>query len=134
MKYIIILMLLSLSLLGDNLNWSNNYAQGLLDAEKENKIIYILITSQSCKWCRKFESTTLQNELIKKRLYSEFITIHLSRDEDIIPSIFKTAPIPRHYFVSKEGKIIYSSLGHRGIECFDSFMDNAHERLKLNKE
>jgi hypothetical protein len=134
MRYIFTIIFLSLSLFGANLNWSHNYKQGLKDAKKEHKLLYVLITSDSCRWCRKFENTTLQDKVILKRLYSEFVTIHLSRDRDEIPKKFKTAPIPRHYFTDAEGNILYNTLGHRGVECFDSFMDNAEEKFKINQK
>ena len=134
MKYLLSIILLTVSLFANaNLGWSNDYKQGLSDAKKENKLVYILITSDSCKWCRKFEETTLQDKAIQKRLYSEFITIHLSRDRDEIPKEFKTAPIPRHYFTDENGNILYNSLGHRGVDCFDAFMDNAEDKLKVSK-
>ena len=133
MKYLFSIIFLSVSLFSANLDWSHDYKQGLIDAKKENKLVYILITSDACKWCRKFEATTLQDSEIKKRLYSQFITIHLSRDRDTIPKEFETAPVPRHYFTDSQGVILYSSLGHRGVVCFDAFMDNAQDKLKVSK-
>jgi len=133
MRYILFLFLLVSSLYSANLDWSNDYKKALVDAKKENKLVYIFITSDSCKWCRKFENTTLQDKEILKRLYSEFITIHLSRDRDTIPKQFKTAPIPRHYFTDSKGNILYNSLGHRGVECFDAFMDNAQNKMQVNQ-
>jgi len=133
MRYIFFMFLLVSSLYSAELGWSNDYKKALVDAKKENKLVYILITSDSCKWCRKFENTTLQDKEILKRLYSEFITIHLSRDRDVIPKQFKTAPIPRHYFTDSKGNILYNSLGHRGVECFDSFMDNAQNKMQVSQ-
>jgi hypothetical protein len=102
-------------------------------AKKSEKIIYVLITSQSCQWCRKFEQTTLQDKEITKRLYGEFEVVHISRDKQSVPSQFETSPVPRHYFTDADGNILYSSLGHRGVECFDSFMDNAQSKTKTTK-
>ena len=133
MRYILFMFLLVSSLYSANLNWSNDYKKALGDAKKENKLIYVFITSDSCKWCRKFENTTLQDKAILKRLHSEFITIHLSRDRDEIPKQFETAPIPRHYFTDSKGNILYNSLGHRGVECFDAFMDNAQNKMQVSQ-
>ena len=133
MRYMLFMFLLLSSLYSANLDWSNDYKKALVDAKKENKLVYIFITSDSCQWCRKFENTTLQDKDILKRLHSEFITIHLSRDRDKIPKKFETAPIPRHYFTDSKGNILYNSLGHRGVECFDAFMDNAQNKLKISK-
>ncbi len=133
MKTILLSILFALSLFGADIDWPSDYKAALQEAKQENKLVYIFITSDSCRWCRKFEATTLQDEGIKKRLQKEFVSIHMSRDQVKIPEQFKTAPVPRHYFVDADGKILYSSLGHRCVEIFDSFMDNAHQADEKNK-
>lgn len=132
MKQLFIVLLLARLLFGADIDWPSDYKQALIEAQKENKLVYVFITSDNCKWCRKFEKTTLQIDAIKERLHKEFVAIHLSRDRDEIPKQFETAPVPRHYFTNAQGEILYSSLGHRGEECFDSFMDNAQNRLKVS--
>lgn len=133
MKNLLFIILLATTLFSANLDWPSDYEQALTDAKKQDKLIYLFITSDNCKWCKKFANTTLQDELIKKRLHSEFITIHMSRDKHSIPKQFETAPVPRHYFTDTEGNILYSSLGHRGLPCFNAFMDNAQEQFEFNK-
>lgn len=134
MKKLIILFAMALTLFGANIDWPNDYNKALQEAKKENKLVYVFITSDSCRWCREFERTTLQNEQIKERLHKGFAAIHLSRDRDSIPKKFETAPVPRHYFVDAQGNILYSSLGHRDEEMFNAFMDNAEEKYKMNQE
>lgn len=133
MKNLLAMLLFTATLFGANLDWSSDYEQALVDAKKENKLVYVFITSDNCKWCKKFANTTLQDANITKRLYSEFITINMSRDQHLIPDKFETAPVPRHYFTDAEGNILYSSLGHRGVSCFDAFMDNAQDKLKVSE-
>jgi len=133
MKSLIILTLLVGSLFASDIDWSNNYKKTLDKAKLSGKSIYILITSDNCRWCRKFESTTLQDKVILKRLYKEFEVLHLSRDRDVIPDKFEVTPVPRHYFVTSDEEILYNSLGHRGVDCFDAFMDNAQNKLKVTK-
>jgi len=132
-KSIILFLLFVFTLTADDLNWSNDYKQALKDAKESSKAVYVLITSDSCRWCRKFEQTTLQDRDIKERLEKEFITVHLSRDRDVVPSYFLTTPIPRHYFVDAKENILFSSLGHRDEEIFQGFMDNANKnKIKEN--
>jgi thioredoxin-related protein len=134
MRYLLLLTLFISSLWSANIHWPSDYKQALQEAKKEHKLVYILITSDACQWCRKFEATTLQNKEIKKRLYKNYVTIHLSRDRNTIPKQFETAPVPRHYFTDANGKILYSSLGYRDETMFHAFMDNAEEQYELNKE
>lgn len=133
MKHLILITFLALSLFGADLDWSHDYEQTRQKAQKSQKPIYILITSDDCRWCRKFEETTLQIESVKKRLYSEFEVVHISRDRHEVPKQFETSPVPRHYFTNSSGEILYSSLGHRQEECFESFMDNAQNKTKTTK-
>lgn len=133
MKNLLLTILFAVNLFSASVNWSSDYEKAKIDAQKEHKLIYVLITSDDCKWCKKFENTTLQNKDIKKRLKNEFITIHMSRDRDSIPKQFETAPVPRHYFTDAKGNILYNSLGHRGLPCFNAFMDNAQEKFEFNK-
>lgn len=137
MRYLISIIFLSTLLLSANLDWPSDYDKALIQAQKENKFVYVFITSDSCRWCRKFEKTTLQDREIKNRLVKEYITIHLSRDRHKIPKQFETSPVPRHYFLDQKGEILYSTLGHRSVELMDSFMDNTKERYNkktVNKE
>lgn len=133
MKHLIILGFLGVLLFGADLNWSHDYKESLQKAQKSNKLVYVLITSDNCKWCRKFEETTLQIESIQKRLYGEFEVVHISRDRHSVPQHFESSPVPRHYFTTAQGDILYSSLGHRQQECFESFMDNAQKKTKTSK-
>lgn len=133
MKYIVYILLMSLSLFSQNINYSSSYNQALKDSKQENKLLYVLITSSTCKWCRKFENTTLKDKAIQNRLNKEFITVHLSSDNDKIDKKFKTSPVPRHYFTDKNGKILYSALGYRDTVLFESFMNNAQEKYEKNK-
>ena len=133
MKYIITSIVLAVTLFGFELGWSDDYDAALVKAKQEHKPVYILITSETCGWCRKFEKTTLQKPEVKQRLQKEFITVHLSRDLNFVPKVFQTSPVPRHYFVDENGKILYNSLGYRKKDVFNSFMDNAKEKLQKNK-
>ena len=133
MKKLLLLLMITGSLFANELGWSHDYKETIEKAQKSGKLVYILITSDNCRWCRKFESTTLQDKDIQKRLYKEFEVVHLSRDRHFIPKKFETAPVPRHYFIDAKGKILYSSLGHRGVVCFDAFMDNAEDKIQVSQ-
>ncbi|MCD6190651.1 MAG: thioredoxin family protein [Sulfurimonas sp.] len=128
MKYLVSIILFTTLLFSSDLGWSSDYEKALIQAKKENKFVYVLITSDSCRWCRKFEQTTLLDMDIEDRLEEEYITLHLSRDQHKIPGKFKTSPVPRHYFLDQKGDILYDTLGYRDVEMFNSFMDNAKER------
>lgn len=134
MRYILLLLVFAATLMSAELKWLDDYNSALEKAKKEHKLVYIFISSSTCVWCHKFEKTTLQDEGVKKRLAKEFVTVHLVRDFDTVPTAFKTSPVPRHYFTDSQGNILYNSLGYRKVDTFESFMDNAQEKYTMNQE
>ncbi len=128
MRFYIAMIFLSTLLFSADLDWTNDYDKALIQAKKENKLVYVFITSDSCRWCRKFEEITLQNKEIQQRLQREYITLHLSRDRHKIPKKFKTSPVPRHYFLNQKGDVLYNTIGFRNVELMNSFMNNAKEQ------
>ncbi len=130
MKYIILIALFISTLLSAELDWTNDYKKALSQATKEKKQIYILITSNSCGWCRKFENTTLQNEAVLKRLKQKFVLVHVDRDMDELPEMFKIDRVPRHYFVTQKGEIIHTFMGYWSSEDFNSLLDDVNQKIK----
>jgi len=133
MKFVWITMLLISSLLSAELGWSDDYEASLKLAKKENKDIYALITSSTCRWCRKFENTTLQDKEVLKKLNKKYILVHLDRDIDDLPQWFDVRRVPKHYFVTAKGKEIYSFLGYWDSLDFKSYLgdvDKAKKGLK----
>ena len=116
------------SLFGSD-NWVENYDDAVKIAQEQNKRIYMFIVSEDCRWCKKFERTTLENEKLLQRLSKQYVLLHLSRDLDDIPSKFKTTPVPRHYFLSSDGEVIFPVVGYRDVETFNNFLDTVNERV-----
>lgn len=114
-------------------NWAKSYAQALEHAKAQNKKVYMLITSEDCRWCRKFENTTLSEKSTIARLEEKYILVHVDRDKDDFPEKFLRKGVPRHYVVSQNGNVIYTFLGYWNSEDFFSFMQEAEQRFKYMK-
>ena len=134
MKKIVFLLLFAISLFGFDLDWSHDYDESIEKAQEDNKKIYVLITSDSCGWCRKFEKTTARDKNILKKLNKDYILVHLSRERHDIPVSLETSPVPRHYFLANDEEVLFATLGYRDIETFDYFIDNANEKYEKIKK
>lgn len=125
----LIMMILTLTtLLFSSSDWLNDYDEALKVAQKEDKRVYMLVVSNDCRWCDKFERTTLKDKQIMKRLEEKYILVHLSRETDYVPSKFKTTPVPRHFFLTAEGENIFPVVGYRDVDSFHGFLNTAEER------
>ena len=133
MRLLLLTFILATSLFA-SVNWIEDYDDALKIAQKENKRIYMFIVSNNCGWCKKFESTTLKDKKILQRLKKQYVLLHLIREIDDIPSKFKTTPIPRHYFLTNKGEVIFPVVGYRDVETFNNFLDTVNERVIKGKK
>jgi hypothetical protein len=126
MKKILVVLLFVSSLFAEqigDLSFSNDYKKIMAQAKKENKRVYMLITSSSCGWCRKFESQTLPDWTVAEKL-EDYLLLHIDRDKDYLPSTYKSKRVPRHYILTPDAQVIYTFLGYWNVEDFSSYIDD----------
>lgn len=130
MKSIFVLWIFSLSLIAGEIDWNDTYAEALAQAKKESKPIMVVITTEQCRWCRKLESTTFQDEQIIKRVNTSFAPVHLTRDKSIYPKNLTAKMVPMSYFLDESGKILVSMPGYWPSEDYHSILDDALRKIK----
>ncbi len=129
MRFIISAFILSTALFGSS-EWMSNYHKALEVAQDKNKRVYMLVVSDDCRWCKKFERTTLKDKKTLARLQEKYVLLHLSRDSHYIPKKFKTTPVPRHYFLTSKGKEVFPVVGYRDVDTFNTFLDDVESRYE----
>lgn len=137
MKKLLILLLLGLTLFGSNIdefakdmNFERDYDTALSKAKKENKVLMMVLSSNYCPWCRKFENKTLSSKLIKSKLDKEVISLVVDKnfDEGDFPAKFKTQFTPRVFFINpKDESILNESRGYIKKKDFLEYLDDANE-------
>ncbi len=127
-KILLSIMMLVSVLLSADLDWPSDYEEALKQAKVQNKHVYMLITAQGCRWCRKFEATTLQDKATLELLNKKYVLLHVDKDLDFFPKKFDTKRVPKHYFITEKGEEIYSFLGYWNSEDFTSFLDDVDAR------
>ena len=130
MKKLLLPILFISSLLASEINWIHDYEDALEIAKQQNKDIYIFIGADDCRFCVLFKKKALSKESVIERLNEEYIPVYLSRDQHIVPFIFETQGVPRHYFVTSDGEIFHDDRGSREESGFLSILDEA----ELKKE
>lgn len=105
------------------LNFSNDYKKVMEKAKQENKRVYLLITSSTCGWCRKFENHTLTDWTVAEKL-EDYLLLHIDRDKDYLPAKYNAKRVPRHYFLTSGGQEIFTFLGYWGVDDFKSYVDD----------
>lgn len=130
MKILIIITMLLSAVYSADLNWLHNYDKALAQAKKECKDVYLFIGADKCKWCDKFKKETLSKQDVINTLKEDYVLLYMSRDRHKIPKRFEVKGVPRHYFLTNDGKIIHADRGSREVDGFFSLL----EEVDLKKE
>ena len=131
MKKIFFLLILSISVFGADIAWNTSYASARAKAKKESKPLMVLITSEDCRWCRKLEATTLQDEEIISRINTQFQAINVTKDKSVYPKSLTARMVPMSYFLDpSNGKVLYSIPGYWESEDYHSILDDALRKYK----
>ncbi len=130
MKKLFLFLILAIFAYAGELEWADSYKAGLAQAKKEGKNIYLLVTSEDCRWCRKFESTTLLNDEVINRIQAKFVPVHVTRGKDDYPSFIKAKMVPMHFFLKSEGRVFHTMPGYWNVEDFLSILNDTRYKLK----
>lgn len=123
MRTLILLVVFFSTLYGSELNWLHDYDKALEQAKKEHKSVYLFVGADVCRWCDRFKDMTLSKKEVIDRLKKEYVLLYLSRDRHKIPEHFEVRGVPRHYFLTSDGKIIHADRGSREVQGFFDLLD-----------
>jgi len=131
MRKILLMICLSVfPLYATELNWVDSYKDAISKAKSDKKNIMVLITTSSCRWCRKLELETLVDKSVIKRLNSDYVSLHVTRGKDEYPSFLQAPGVPTTYFLDADGKpIIKRVMGYWNVEDYLSFLDDVDYKL-----
>jgi thioredoxin-related protein len=105
------------------LNWGHDYEKALLQAQKEDKMVYLFIGADKCRHYERFKKQTLSNKEVINTMKEDYILLYMSRDQHKIPYKFELYGAPRHYFLNAKGDIIADGQGSREIEGWYDILD-----------
>lgn len=96
----------------------NNYAEAIAKAQKEKKMLVMVIVKKNCRWCDKIVNQTLSDERVKKILEKDFITLIVDRNARF-PSEFRENFFPSVFYIDyTTQKSVYENVGFVGTKCF----------------
>ncbi len=123
------LTMLHVNIHAAEIQWYHNYDRAVQQADKEHKNILLLMTSKTCKWCRKLEETTLEDETVVARINQHYVAVALTRGVDSYPEYLDAKMVPMSFFLTPEGRVINSMPGYWNVEDYHSILDDANYYL-----
>jgi len=128
------MMLAAASLFAAEIDWAPSYEAAKVRAAQEQKNILLLITTESCKWCRRLESATLTDARVVERVNAHYVAVHVTRGKDVYPEDLIAPRVPMSYFLRADGEVIHDMMGYWNVEDYLSVLDDAEYEFKNPQE
>ena len=128
-KIIVGLVLLGSLLFSGELHWEKDLKTAFSKAKKENKVVMVMVESESCPWCQKMKKRTLQDRGISKRL-KQFILVKIDREQVRDDAIPYAKYVPTIYFMTPKKKILECVTGYFMVLDFNSWIDDVQKKWK----
>ncbi|QFR42518.1 thioredoxin family protein [Sulfurimonas xiamenensis] len=94
------------------MGYETKYETALAKAKKEKKDLMVLMVTNYCPWCSKFEKKTLSDKKIDESIKAKYIPLIINKEEGGFPSYLNTPIVPTTYFIdTKEEKSYYERVG-----------------------
>ena len=81
------------------------YEEAVKLSKKNNKLIMLKLTADNCKYCIKMDNEVLSDNEVKHLLDTNFITVNINVDNELLPLNLKRTSTPTFIFVDKNEKI-----------------------------
>ena len=109
----------------------SSYDAAVAKAQKENKMLVMVIVKENCRWCDKLIKRTLSDPSVKNKLEKDYVTLILDKDAPY-PGDFKENFFPSIFYIDeKTQKSVYENVGYIGAKCFKNDLNSALETRKV---
>ena len=109
--FIILVFGIVVNLFGSEINWAEDYHEGIKEAQKVEKPVLFVSSRHSCKFCVVLDETTFQDERVAEELNKNFVSIISYSDEnDYMPQELWQPGTPAIWFLMPDGEPMYQPL------------------------
>lgn len=102
----------------------NRYKVALAKAQKENKILVMVIVKENCRWCDKLINRTLSDPSVKAELEKDYVSLIVDKNADY-PKDFKENLFPSILYIdAKTQKSIFENVGYIDAKSFKNDLNS----------
>ena len=92
------------------MKYETNFDEAMKRAKKEQKNVMLVIVSNYCPWCRKFEQRVLLKEDVNAIIQKNYIPLIINREKDPFPKEFDTGFTPIVHFIDHKTQKSYKNV------------------------
>ena len=125
--------LFSTTLFAGEIVWQKDIATAFDKAQKENKVLMVLVEGEHCKWCKKMKHRTLSDDSVLERLAPYILVKVMREDSEAIKDLPAINGVPTIFFLNANKKVLESVVGYYNIVDFAGFIDSVEKKVPLKK-
>lgn len=92
------------------MKYETNFDEAVKRSKKEEKNIMLVLVSNYCPWCRKFEQRVLLKEEVNSIIQNNYIPLILNKEKDPFPKEFDTGFTPIVHFIDHKTQKSYKNV------------------------
>jgi len=92
------------------MKYETNYDEAVKRSKKEQKNIMMVLVSNYCPWCRKFEQRVLLKEEVNAIIQKNYIPLIINKEKDPFPKEFDTGFTPIVHFLDHKTQKSYKNV------------------------
>lgn len=92
------------------MKYETNFDEAVKRSKKEQKNIMLVLVSNYCPWCRKFEQRVLLKEEVNSVIQNNYIPVIINREKDPFPKEFDTGFTPIVHFIDYKTQKSYKNV------------------------
>jgi len=136
MKKIVWLLLTAAGLLfSADIVWQKDMQTAFALAEKENKLVMVMVEGEHCRWCKKMRYRTLGDEGVIEKLQKHYVSV---RVDELDKAAMKILPpvkgVPTIFFLYPNKKVIERVTGYYKADDFMSYLKEIDRKVWQVKE
>ncbi|MDD5156720.1 thioredoxin family protein [Sulfurimonas sp.] len=117
-----------------SVSYSRDYSASIKTAKEQKKMVMLVVVSDYCPWCKKFEHKTLEDSIVKASINKNFTPLVVDKlaDKDSFPQEFASKLIPAVYFIDPSSqKSVHEIFAYMKK---DEFLQNTEKALNVFKQ
>lgn len=133
-RFIVMLLLSCAAVMAADIKWEKEYASALKQAKAVNKPIMFIVSNHNCRFCVMFDSTTLKDPKVVKKLNAEYVSVIAYVDDNaVFPSHLNVAGTPATWFLKSDGEPMFQPvMGAVDSESFLRALDIVKKEYSAN--
>ena len=93
--------------IASQLGYGTDYAAAVAEAKKAHKNVMLVIVSNYCPWCRKFEEQVLRKQEVNTLVHEKYVPVIVNKEKDAFPAEFNLSFTPIVQFIDPQTQKSY---------------------------